>query len=100
MSWPRWNELLPVMTDESDNQTSRTEQPRRRRRLSDKIMIAFHAACDQGDFEVAHRLIAIVEFMLRRPAPEWRLERRIKAESLVAAHERLWSLRHPEAREG
>src|SRR5208283_2410884 len=60
----------------------------------------YHSACDQDDFEVANPLIATVEFMLRRPAPEGRPDRRIKAESLVAAHERLWSLRHPAASEG
>ena len=43
--------------------------PRHTRRLSDKILIAFHHACDQGDFEVAEELLRILEMMLtRRPA--------------------------------
>ena len=70
--------------------------PRHARRLSDKILIAFHHACDQGDFEVAEDLLRVVEMMLtRRPAsPD--TNRRKNLESLVAAHERLWLLRHSE----
>src|SRR5580692_7467539 len=42
--------------------------PRYTRRLSDKILIAFHHACDQADFEVAEQLLHILEMMLtRRP---------------------------------
>jgi hypothetical protein len=71
--------------------------PRYSRRLSDKILIAFHHACDQGDFEVAEQLLHILEMMLtRRPvSPDG--NRRRNMESLVAAHERLWHLRHPDA---
>jgi hypothetical protein len=73
--------------------------PRHTRRLSDKILIAFHHACDQGDFEVAEDLLRILEMMLtRRPAsPD--ANRRKNLESLVAAHERLWLLRHPEVKD-
>jgi hypothetical protein len=62
-------------------------------------LFAFHFACDQGDLEVAEHLITILEHMLSRPPPEGRPERRVNAQPLVAAHERLWSLRHPEARD-
>jgi len=74
--------------------------PRHTRRLSDKILIAFHHACDQGDYEVSEELLRILETMLmRRPvAPD--VNRRKNMESLVAAHERLWLLRHPESNEG
>lgn len=67
------------------------------RRLSDKILIAFHHGCDQGDYEVAEQLLHILEMMLtRRPvSPDG--NRRRNMESLVAAHERLWHLRHPDA---
>jgi hypothetical protein len=73
--------------------------PPRIRAASDKILIAFHHACDQGDYEVAEELLRILEMMLtRRPvAPD--VNRRKNMESLVAAHERLWLLRHPEANE-
>lgn len=71
--------------------------PRHSRRLSDKILIAFHHACDQGDFEVAEQLLRILDLMLtRRPVPP-DANRRRNMESLVAAHERLWHLRHPQA---
>ncbi len=70
--------------------------PRHSRRLSDKILIAFHHACDQGDFEVAEKLLAIVEMMLTRRPVSPDTNRRRHLETLVAAHERLWHLRHPE----
>jgi hypothetical protein len=69
--------------------------PRYTRRLSDKISVAFHHACDQGDFEVADRLLKVLEFMIDAPRPPNERERRSKA-SLVAAYERLWHLRHPD----
>ena len=65
--------------------------------LSDKILIAFHQACDQADFEVAERLLKVVEMVLAVPRPIDR-ERR-EQETLVAAYERLWQLRHPNAGE-
>lgn len=70
--------------------------PRYTRRLSDKILIAFHHACDQSDFEIAEQLLRILEVLItRRPVtPDG--NRRRSMESLVAAHERLWHLRHPE----
>src|SRR5438309_10767470 len=73
--------------------------PRYTRRLSDKILIAFHHACDQSDFEVAEQLLRILEMLImRRPVtPDG--NRRRSMESLVAAHERLWHLRHPETDE-
>jgi hypothetical protein len=71
--------------------------PRYSRRLSDKILIAFHHACDQGDFEVAEQLLHILEMMLTRRPLSPDSNRRRNMESLVAAHERLWHLRHPDA---
>jgi glucose-1-phosphate cytidylyltransferase len=63
-------------------------------------LIAFHHACDQSDFEVANDLLVILEKMLKRPSVGSDTNRRKSIESLIAAHERLWLLRHPEAREG
>ena len=86
--------------DQADEGYARDETavitaPRYTRRLSDKILIAFHHACDQADFEVAEQLLSVLEMMLtRRPlTPDG--TRRRNMESLVAAHERLWHLRHP-----
>jgi len=92
---------MGTTTDDSANQVEESAArqtigtPRYTRRLSDKILIAFHHACDQSDFEVAEQLLHILEMMLtRRPlTPDG--TRRRNMESLVAAHERLWHLRHP-----
>jgi len=70
--------------------------PRYSRRLSDKILIAFHHACDQGDYEIGEELLKILESMLTRRSVAPDANRRKSIESLVAAHERLWHLRHPE----
>jgi len=85
---------------EAQGRDASTAPPQRySRRLSDKILIAFHHACDQADFEVAEQLLQVLEMMVtRRPlTPDG--TRRRNMESLVAAHERLWHLRHPNAGE-
>ena len=81
------------------NADRRGAPPRHTRRLTDKVLIAFHQACDQSDFEVAEQLLQILEMIVRRrPLPfEAGGGRRRNMESLVAAHERLWLLRHPDA---
>ncbi len=69
------------------------------RRLADKILVAFHQACDLADYEVADGLLRLLELMVsRRPSPTDGSRRR-SMESLVAAHERLWHLKHPFAEE-
>ena len=78
-------------------ETTASRKPRQTRRLSDEMLVAFHSACDQRDLEVAERLLAVLAMVisvrLHKPtAPD----RRSK-ESLVAAYERLWDLRHPDA---
>jgi hypothetical protein len=67
----------------------------RSRRLTDKILNVFHHACDQGDLETAQKLLRIVEDILARPMQSPSKERRKTMEHLVAAHERLWTLRKP-----
>jgi hypothetical protein len=67
--------------------------PRYTRRLSDKILIAFHHECDQSDFQVAEQLLHVLEMMLTRKTMTPDTNRRRSMESLVAAHERLWHLR-------
>lgn len=92
------------MSDEDRESTGGRESgrtasppPRHTRRLSDKILIAFHHACDQGDYEVAEELLRILEMMLTRRPVSPDVNRRKNMESLVAAHERLWLLRHPDS---
>ena len=91
--------------DDSDQDGARDSArsaaaPRHSRRLSDKILIAFHHACDQGDYEVAEQLLRILEMMLTRRPVSPDTNRRRNMESLVAAHERLWHLRHPDTTAG
>lgn len=88
-------EIVSQAEESGGRDVSSGGTPRYTRRLSDKILIAFHHACDQSDFEVAEQLLHILEMMLtRRPlTPDG--TRRRNMESLVAAHERLWHLRHP-----
>jgi hypothetical protein len=72
-------------------------EPRYSRRLTDKILIAFHHACDQQNLPVAGELLEVMALMgTRRSNLPNGLDRR-ERETLVAAHERLWQLRHPEA---
>jgi len=72
-----------------------TRLPLHTRRLSDKVLVAFHHACDTSDLEIAGRLLSILETMLTRRSVEVGRNRRRSIEDLVAAHDRLWHLRHP-----
>jgi hypothetical protein len=88
---------------EDDTETSARAgggAPRYSRRLSDKILLSFHHACDQADYEIAEQLLKILENMLTRRTVSPDVNRRKSIESLVAAHERLWHLRHPEKQYG
>ena len=69
--------------------------PRHTRKLFDKLLISFHHACDDGDLEVAVSLLPILEMMTTRRPRVDETTRRRSMEGLVAAHERLWYLRHP-----
>jgi hypothetical protein len=75
-------------------QSEERHPPRQKRRLSDVVLVAFHHACDQSDIEVASELLHVLDFMtMRHPNLPTGRERRVQ-EGLVAAHERLWLLRH------
>ena len=73
--------------------------PRQNRRLPERILVAAHQACDLGDLDVAAQLLSILETVVghgkagpgRATAEPGR--RRVM-ESLIAAHQRLWHLRH------
>lgn len=64
------------------------------KRLSDRILIAFHHACDLRDIETAWDLLHVLELMLKRAPRLPDGENRRARESLVAAHERLWHIQH------
>ena len=66
------------------------------RRLSDKILVAFHQACDQRDYDIGALLLNVLENLMAPTRSSSNSNRRREAETLVAAHERLWLLRHPE----
>jgi hypothetical protein len=68
--------------------------PRQSRKLSDRLLMAFHQACDQDQIDVARQLLGIYEYMVTRRDPPPDSGRRRALEALVAAHERLWNLRH------
>jgi hypothetical protein len=67
------------------------------KRLSDKILIALHQACDERDITAAWGLLSVLEAMAKRPPIFSQGNDRRAKESLVAAHERLWHIQHPEA---
>ncbi len=69
---------------------------RHTRRLEDKLLVAFHHACDVSDLEVAGQVLRILELMLARRPVQADANRRRNMESLVAAHERMWHIRHRE----
>ncbi len=87
-----WQHLTVAIND-NDQRGTATKVPYARR-LSDKIAIAFHNACDEGDVEVAERLLAVLERMINPPLGPPNGSYRRSKDSLVAAHERLWLLRH------
>lgn len=62
-----------------------------RRRLSNKILTAFHHACDQTDLDVADQLVRVLESVIRRA--DYRRNRNGE-EGVAGAYRRLWDLRH------
>jgi hypothetical protein len=67
----------------ADTRANRTH--RQNPRLSDRILTAFHQACDERDLEVAERLLAVLAMVIvgRRHQPT--APDRHDQESLVAA---------------
>jgi hypothetical protein len=67
----------------------------RGRRLHDTLLVAVHRVCDGGRLEVAARLLRLTEEVMAAESDIRR--RRQDMWTLIAAHERLWHLRHPDA---
>jgi hypothetical protein len=57
---------MVVNADMPDEPSGATHRARWRRRPSDKVLSAFHQACDQADFEVAEQLLHILEMVQTR----------------------------------
>lgn len=96
-----WGEPLdaaPFAPDDPGGKIAGTVPRQPGRRLTDKILIAIHHACDVGDFEVAKDLLRILETIMARKPTLQHVARRRSMESLVAAHERLWQLRNPDSK--
>jgi hypothetical protein len=70
-----------------------------KRRLTETILTAFHHACDLHDIEAAWELLNVLDFVAMRTERHQRRNDSRLRRSVVAAHERLWLLRHPEADE-
>lgn len=73
---------------------SPAHEPQYARRLSDKILVAFHHACDQNDIQAAGWLLGVLDFMISRSLTLPTAKEHRARESIVAAHERLWEMRH------
>ncbi len=93
--------MMTRLPDEDDSPGAEDAQPqasasvrRHTRRLEDKLLVAFHHACDVSDVEVARHVLQILELMLARRPAQPDPNRRRNMEGLVAAHERLWNLRN------
>lgn len=69
----------------------------RSRRLGDKIRIAFESACQQGDHEVASRLLQVLERLLARKPVQADSNRRRRMEDLVSGYEQVWQVRQSAA---
>ncbi len=65
------------------------------RRLSDKVLAAFHAACDANEFDIARQLIEILEGIFNKQAVfDGSAGERRSLDGLVDAHQRLWLMRN------
>ena len=76
-------------------QANERRAARTRRKVSDDILHAFHFACDTKDFEIADRLLRVLENLLVARVAEPAANRARELAPFIAAHERLWTLRHP-----
>jgi len=67
--------------------------PSEDRRLTDRVLAAFHLACDDRDLEMARQLLALADLAMQRALPPPGGERRRCLRDFVLAHERFWLLR-------
>jgi hypothetical protein len=65
------------------------------RRLADKILVAFHAACDEHALDVADTLLTVVAKLVKAPPVLPAGFDRRAPQDVTEARERLWNLRYP-----
>jgi hypothetical protein len=88
-----------VMSDPpADTMVNNKRRPHRS--LAWHLFNTFHQACDQGDLEVAELLLAVLAMVVADRLHQPTAPDRRSTEILVAAYERLWNLRHPNAAGG
>jgi hypothetical protein len=86
--------VLNILQEDPPIKTAIEKATTYNRRLSDKILIAFHHACDERDLEVARQLLKTLEVVVYSQKIPPERNRRKEVESLVGAHHRLWNLRN------
>ena len=87
---------LPFLSDAEAGR--RAPVSRQQRQLPERILVTVHQACDLLDLDTAGSLLQILEIVLLQPQPSLtqvpRGSSRRVIEGMVAAHARLWHLRH------
>ena len=69
------------------------DRPEERRRLTDKIVLAFDLAEQQGDLPVAELLSQAIEVIVTQNAARGHVERRGEIATMTAIHSRLVAMR-------
>ena len=94
----RSDQIAPGSPVDDDPPADTTANKTRRhpRRVADHILTAFHQTCDQRELEVAEQLLAVLARIIAGPRHQPTAPDLHDKESLVAAYERLWQLRHPD----
>ena len=92
-----WGTVMNTASEAAQRPAGEDIKQKSARSMPDKILVAFHHACDSRDFEVAARLLVSAEAALTSNDSLQPLKRRRAMEGLVAAHERLWVLTHSQA---
>ena len=69
------------------------DRPEERRRLTDKIVLAFDLAEQQGDVPVAELLSQAIEVIVTQNAARGHVERRGEIATMTDVHSRLMALR-------
>ena len=81
--------------DSGTSTTSSFAGVKHNRRLSDKVLAAFHAACDADELVVAKQLIEILEGIFTKQAAfDGSAGERKSLDGLVDAHQRLWLMKN------